>query len=304
MLVFIVVAAVGAVVLGAWSASTALELRTGARRSTRAIDDYATVNVRDQEMLETFSERVVAPIGRRTLQVAHGLSPVGYVETVRKKIVLAGNPPGDEVDRFLIWKVLGTISGALWIPVVLTLLNASALINLLAIGFLWGVSFYGPDMRLDNKITARRKEIERRLPDTLDLLVISVEAGLGFEQALDRTADAVPGPLSDELRRMLQETRMGASRADALRALDERTNVEDLRTFIVAMLQADTFGVSIARILHTQADDIRERRRQHAQEQSQKLPVKMLFPLVLCIFPATLVVVVLPGLIQVYEQLK
>jgi tight adherence protein C len=102
---------------------------------------------------------------------------------------------------------------------------------------------------------------------------------------------------------MLQETRMGASRADALRALEERTDVEDLSTFIVAMLQADTFGVSISRILRTQADEIRTRRRQLAQERSQKLPVLMLFPLVLCIFPATLIIVVLPGLMQVFEKL-
>jgi tight adherence protein C len=156
---------------------------------------------------------------------------------------------------------------------------------------------------LDSKIKARRKQILRSLPDTLDLLVISVEAGLGFEQAMDRTTNTVPGPLSEELRRLLQETRMGASRADALRALDERTDGEDLRTFIVAMLQADTFGVSIARILRTQADEMRARRRYAAQEQSQKAPVKMLFPLVLCIFPATLIVVVMPGFMQVFDKL-
>jgi len=160
-----------------------------------------------------------------------------------------------------------------------------------------------PDLALRGKVRKRQTEIPRRLPDTLDLLVISVEAGLGFEQAIDRTAETVDGPLSEELRRMLQETRMGASRADALRAIEERTDVEDLRNFIIAMLQADTFGVSIARILRTQADEIRVRRRQRAQEKSQRLPVLMLFPLVLCIFPATLIVVVLPGLIQVFEKL-
>jgi tight adherence protein C len=173
----------------------------------------------------------------------------------------------------------------------------------LTVGFTWGLSVFGPDVVLSQHITKRRLEIQRRMPDTLDLLVISVEAGLGFEQALDRTATTVPGPLSEELRRMLQETRMGASRADALRALDERTNVEELRTFIVAMLQADSFGVSIARILRTQADEMRVRRRYLAQEKSQKAPVRMLFPLVLCIFPATLVVVVMPGFMQVFNKL-
>jgi tight adherence protein C len=268
------------------------------------MDDYQTVNVRDQEMLETFSDRVVAPIGKKALELANKFTPVGYVENLKKKVVHAGNPPGFETDRFLILKVLGVVSCALWVILGVWLFSDNTLLLLLFIGFMCALAVMGPDLVLDRRIKERRNEIERRLPDTLDLLVISVEAGLGFEQALDRTAEAVPGPLSDELRRMLQETRMGASRADALRALDERTDVEDLRTFIVAMLQADTFGVSVARILHTQADEIRERRRQYAQEQSQKLPVKMLFPLVTCVFPATLVVVVLPGLLQVYDQLK
>lgn len=303
LLLLIIVFAVGAVTLGAWSASTSLELRTGAKRSMRAMDDYETVNVRDQEMLERFSDRVVAPVGRRTLEVANKFTPVGYVENLKKKIVHAGSPPGYESDRFLILKVLGVASCLLWVALGLWLFSDNMLLLLLFVGFMCGISVFGPDLSLDRKIQDRRKEMERKLPDTLDLLVISVEAGLGFEQALDRTAETVPGPLSEELRRMLQETRMGASRADALRALDERTDVEDLRTFIVAMLQADTFGVSVARILHTQADEIRERRRQHAQEQAQKLPVKMLFPMVLCIFPATLVVVVLPGMLQVFDQL-
>ncbi|HYL50562.1 MAG TPA: type II secretion system F family protein [Acidimicrobiia bacterium] len=303
MVPIILFLAIGAVALGAWSASTALEARTGARRSLRAIENYEIVDVREQEMLESVTDRLVAPIGRKLLDIGRTFTPVGYVEKLKRNIVLAGNPPGYEVDRLIVWKVLGVASGIVWLPLTYTFLSGHILIMLLAITFAWGLSVFGPDVILSQHITKRRLEIQRRMPDTLDLLVISVEAGLGFEQALDRTAATVPGPLSEELRRMLQETRMGASRADALRALDERTNVEELRTFIVAMLQADSFGVSIARILRTQADEMRVRRRYLAQEKSQKAPVRMLFPLVLCIFPATLVVVVMPGFMQVFNKL-
>jgi tight adherence protein C len=301
MVALIVVLAVAAIACGAWAVSTTFESRSGTRRSMRAMDDYQVADVREQEMLESIGARVLAPISRGLLDVTRRITPVGYSENVKRKIVLAGNPPGYEADRFMILKLLGLASGVVWIVLAATFFSNNRLFAILFVLFGWGVCFFGPDVKLDGRITRRREEIERRLPDTLDLLVISVEAGLGFEQALERTAAAVPGPLSEESRRMLQETRMGASRADALRALDERTQVDDLRTFILAMLQADAFGVSIARILRSQADEIRIRRRQAAQEKSQKAPIKMLFPLAVCIFPAVFVVVLLPAVIQIFK---
>jgi tight adherence protein C len=301
MIALIVILAVAAIGSGAWAASTTVEARSGSRRSLAAMDDYELADVREQEMLESLGARVFAPVSRGLLDLARRLTPVGYTESVKRKIVLAGSPPGYEVDRFLILKLFGLASGIVWIVIAVTAFSGHGLLQVLLVLLAWGASFFGPDVVLDGRIQRRRDEIERRLPDTLDLLVISVEAGLGFEQALERTATAVPGPLSEESRRMLQETRMGASRADALRALDERTQVDDLRTFILAMLQADAFGVSIARILRSQADEIRIRRRQYAQEQSQKAPIKMLFPLAVCIFPAVFVVVLLPAVLQIFK---
>ncbi len=292
-----------AVVLGVLVTGTAVRERAEVRRSLRALEGYQITGVRDQEMLSGFGQRVLEPIGVGIRDSVKKITPVGYVEQVKRKVVLAGNPPGFEVDRLLVLKVVGSASPLVWLPLVYLGLELGGLMAMLVAGFLCVGSFLGADLAIDNKIEARKEEIARRLPDMLDLLVISVEAGLGFEQALDRTANAVPGPLSDEFRRMLQETRIGATRSDALRAMDERTDVPELRSFILAMLQADTFGVSIARILRTQADEMRIRRRLAAQELAQKAPVKMLFPLAICIFPAIFIVVLGPAFIAISESL-
>jgi tight adherence protein C len=276
--------------------------RADVRESLRRLEGYQIQDVRDQEMLAPISERVFTPLLEGLTGVARRFTPAGFGEGIAGKLVLAGSPPNLNVDKILVMKLLGIVSVILWAPIVIGL-GFSGLMALVAIALLWGASFLYPDVLLNRKIDDRQKEISRKLPDILDLLVISVEAGLGFEQALDRTCTAVPGALSDEFRRMLHEIRIGSSRADALRAMADRTDVPELRAFILAMLQADTFGVSISRLLRAQADEMRIRRRLRAQELAQKAPVKMLFPLVFCIFPSIFVVILGPAFIQISRSL-
>jgi tight adherence protein C len=276
--------------------------RADVRESLRRLEGYQIQDVRDQEMLAPIGERVFAPLLDGLTGIARRFTPAGFGEGVAAKLVLAGSPPNLNVDKILVLKLLGIVSVIVWAPLVIAI-GFSGFMAIVAIGLLWGASFLYPDVLVNRKIDERQKEISRKLPDILDLLVISVEAGLGFEQALDRTCTAVPGALSDEFRRMLHEIRIGSSRADALRAMSERTSVSELRAFILAMLQADTFGVSISRLLRAQADEMRVRRRLRAQELAQKAPVKMLFPLVFCIFPSIFVVILGPAIIQISRAL-
>jgi len=274
------------------------------RESLRRLDGYQIQDLRDQEMLAPITDRLLSPMVEGLSALAGRLSPQGYREEIARKLVLGGHPGGLTVDQVLVLKLLGMVSGILWLPLVFVVLNMSGGVGLIFIALLWFGAFLLPDVYISKAIGKRQHDIAVQLPDILDLLVISVEAGLGFEQALERTTNAVPGPLSDEFRRMLRETRIGSTRAEALRAMDERCDVPELRTFILAMLQADTFGVSVSRLLRSQADEMRIRRRLRAQTQAQKAPIKMLFPLVFCIFPSIFVVILGPAMIQLSAAFK
>ena len=153
MIALIVILAVAAIACGAWAASTTLETRSGSRRSLAAMDDYELSDVRDQEMLESLGARVLAPVVHWITDLARRLTPVGYTENVKRKIVLAGSPPGYEVDRFLILKILGLASGILWIALAVAFLGDHRLFAMLVVAFAWGVCFFGPDIMLDGRIS-------------------------------------------------------------------------------------------------------------------------------------------------------
>jgi tight adherence protein C len=280
---------------------SAAEEKAVVRASLRQLEGYEVENVRDQELLTPLRDRAVAPALKGIVALGRRFTPAGYVENIRTKLQSAGKGDSVDVDRFLAIRVITIVATVPLFLLILAFFPVAGitrlLFGLLVVLFL----VLGPDAILNRQVEDRAYHLRRRLPDVLDLLVISVEAGLGFEQALDRTVAAVPGPLSEEFARMLGEVRAGSSRADAMRALDARTNVPEIRSFVLAILQADTFGVSIGRVLRAQADEMRVRRRQMAQERAQKAPVKMLIPMVFCIFPALFVVVLGPAVINIYE---
>jgi tight adherence protein C len=286
-----------AVALGLYTAfSNSADKRT-VKASLKALQEYEQADVRQRELEVPLVQRVLQPVGRSLVAIGRGFMPVGYMEGVRRKLVYAGRPGAVELDRFRLVRVLSV--AALPVLLVATVMIPGDTRNkILLFAFATAALLLGPDAVLNRQVEERRTAVRHRLPDIIDLLTISVEAGLGFDQALARTVAAVPGPLSDEFGRMLGELRAGAGRVDALRNLDDRTDVPELHSFLLALMQAETFGVSIGRILRAQSEEIRIKRRQLAQEEAQKAPVKMLFPMVFCVFPGIFVVLIGPAMLN------
>ncbi len=261
------------------------------------------VDLRQQNLARGFSQRVVVPIVGRAGKMARRITPLDTRDRIARKLRLAGNPKGWDAERVLAFKVIGAISGFVVGFVVASLMSPAPFIATVIIGLLTFAGFVAPDSVLNRKVEERQREILRTLSDTLDLLTISVEAGLSLNAAIAQVVQNVPGVLSSEFARMLQEIQLGVPRSDAFRQLAERTDVDELNAFALAMIQADVFGVSIASVLRTQAEQLRIKRRQAAEAKAQQTPVKIVFPLILCILPALFVVIIGPGAIQIINNL-
>ncbi|MEM9200641.1 MAG: type II secretion system F family protein [Actinomycetota bacterium] len=294
----------GSIALVIWTIASQAHDKSVVRDSLRALDDYEVDNTRDQELLNPLTERALMPVLGALTSLGRRLTPVGYVDGIRHKFVLSGRPSSQEIDRFLAIRVVTVvmIPVSFWVMMSINPLGLSGNTKTGAALLLCMVLALGPDARLNKAVEERQKLVLRGLPDIIDLLVISVEAGLGFEQALQRVIDSVEGPLPEEFGRMLGEVRAGSTRAEAMRAMDARIEVPEVRSFVLAILQADAFGVSIGRVLRGQAEEMRIKRRQIAEEKAQKAPVKMLIPMVFCIFPALFTIVLGPAVIRIMNN--
>lgn len=266
----------------------------------RAMTDAPAELTRDLE--PAFADRVLAPLHTKALAMGRRLSGADSTERLRAKLDRAGNPPGWNVDRITAGKVLGAGVGLL-IGLAAGLLishGAAPRVAFAATGLV--VGFFGPSLYLHQLGYDRAQRLQRELPDALDLMTISVESGLGFDAAVQQVAQNTDGPLAEEFARMLREMQLGLGRAEALRSLADRTNVDDLRSFVSAMVQADTFGVPVAQVLRVQTGEMRTKRRQRAEEKAQQVPVKITIPLIFCILPALFVAVMGPAVLNILDN--
>ncbi|MGI8888391.1 MAG: type II secretion system F family protein [Nocardioidaceae bacterium] len=236
-------------------------------------------------------------IGRR-------FTPSDKGARLQYKLDVAGNPEGWSVERIVGLKFVGFTAALFVSPVVTLLIGLSSVITVLVcvgvslIGYV-GVDFYIYQLGFD-----RSAKMQKSLPDALDLLTISVEAGLAFDSALARVARSTSGPLAAEFARVLQEMNIGTGRSHAMRALGQRASIPELKSFVTAMVQVDAFGIPIGQVLRIQSTEMRTKRRQRAEEKAQKVPVKILIPLIFCILPTLFTIVMGPGVISMMSAFK
>ncbi len=276
---------------------------TGLERSIASLEQMSSNPSSLTEDLEVpFADRVLEPLQARALGLGRRLTGADKAERIRHKLDLAGNPRDLSVDRIVSLKVMAAVVLALCGIAYALLISADPLIYLvLGVGGAL-IGFVAPDLWLYQKAYDRSEEIRRTLADAVDLLTISVEAGLGFDAAVQQVSRNTGGPLAEEFSRVLREMQLGKGRSEALRGLAERTNVDDLKTFVGAMVQADAFGISISQVLRVQSAEMRVKRRQHAEKRAQQVPVKIMIPLILCVLPCLMTVVMGPAIISVITQ--
>jgi len=263
------------------------------------VEAGAPADAFEAQLAQPFWVRIVQPFSGRALKSITRLTPADYLERTHRKLLLAGLTGSMRAEEFVIAQ--GSATGLLTVAAMGYLLIAHpsprAGILMLILGPVIGWCL--PASWLSRKVRERQASILRDLPDTLDLLAISVEAGMGFEGALEIVCQHFSSALAEEFSRTLHEMELGLPRRDAFQNLKRRTDVPELSNFVLALLQADALGIPIGRVLKTQATEMRNKRRQWAREKAAKLPVKMLFPLMLFVFPAILVVVLGPAAIGI-----
>ena len=276
--------------------------KKGTKSAVKRISFYSTTSKKEGEELPSFFQRVMVPFLSKIASFVKRVSPKGIVAANRRRLELAGNSESFSVDIYLAIKFLLPV-GFLFLLIIIALFSDVSFLMRILLLALIPLSYFLPDLFIRRKIALRQSDIKKSLPNALDLLSVSVQAGMGFDIALSRVSKNVGGALGEEFSRMLQDIQLGLSRKEAFLELNKRTDVSDLSTFIVAMTQADIFGIPISKVLRVQASEMRTKRRQTAEEAGMRAPVLLVFPLILCLFPALMTVIIGPAAIRIYYTL-
>lgn len=268
--------------------------QTGVARSLAILEGTVT----DRSVVKSelsARDRLIDPLFERARRLAVLLSPNGASDQLAKGLEKAGNPAPWTVERIMGAKGVGLIVGLLF-----GLLIGGLSLRGIVFALVFGVAlFYLPNILVYNGSLRRQEKVTQGLAESLDMLTVCVEAGQGFDAALAQVAKTVTGPISEEFARVLSEMQIGKSRAEAFAALGERVTLPEVKNFVSAIVQADKLGIPIATVLREQTSAMRLARRQRAEEKAQKVTVKILFPLIFCIFPALFIVIIGPGAIRI-----
>ena len=270
-------------------------------QSTKPIpNEIGSSNLHEVLLARSRSERVVKPWLEKVNTVLTGATPQSRIVTLHEMAITGGISQTWTPQRIATARTISLASGLTF--GLLAWRSVSGNKGILLAAIVVGVGWRGFDVYLANRARDRQEAIQGELPDIADQIAITVQAGLSFEQAIARTVDSTTGPLSEELGRFLHDVRLGMSRTEAFKGLQERADVPDMTNFVRAIAQAEKTGVSIADVLQIQADELRTKRRQRAEERAMKLPVLMLLPLVTCILPPLLMVLLGPAVLQIMEN--
>jgi tight adherence protein C len=263
-----------------------------------------TVNLEEIELSQPFTERIIYPLARRMGEVAAKLTPQNFLQNTAKKLELAGNPGRMEPSMVLVLQFgAGILFGGLLVlvfTVAKTSWSLGRIFLLVAVFTLLG--FYFPQMWLSSKIGKRQKEVRRGMPDALDLLTICVEAGLGFDAAMSKVSEKWENELSLAFGRVIREIQLGKLRREAMRDMADRIGIPEMTSFVAAVIQSEQLGVSMAKVLRIQSDQMRIKRRQMAEEEAHKAPIKMLIPMAGLIFPSLMIVLLTPAALKLFHS--
>jgi tight adherence protein C len=256
------------------------------------------------ELSQPFSERVIIPVIRRIGEFSARFTPQKAIQDTARRLELAGNPwPIDAATFLAIRFILAVVLAGFLVAVVLISPPSNPSDNFMYIGGAAFAGFFLPHLMLTSRITRRQKEIRKAMPDALDLLTICVEAGLGFDAAMSKVSEKWENELSLAFARVIREVQLGKVRREALKDMADRLGIPEMTSFVAAIIQSEQLGVSMAKVLRIQSDQMRVKRRQRAEEEAHKAPVKMIIPMALLIFPSIMIIILTPAAIQIMGSL-